>query len=385
MAAGGPFHGNGSPPEGDHWTADQLEALAANNRLLAGEVRVPIKLGHSKDQPLLRNSGMVDKSGQPAAGWLENFRVDGGKLLADLRRVPAKLAGLVESGAFRTRSVELSRYTSPTTKQAHDVVSGLAFLGGTMPAVRTLDDVVALYESSPHVAIPGEPPEGVRVLDYTVDDDAARLEPIKESMTDVTFTPEQVASLAQALGVSEKDAKAIEPAKLLEAATAKTTADAAALATAETARAAAAAEAETAKRELAAAQAAAGASGAAEGKELADTLRELSAAAEQGKAANEALRVMRRDVLIGKAIEERRIAPARKADFERDYDAAPEVVERIIASLEPVTDTRAYGGSGDGAPASDDEQAAEDSMYAAYCGAVGVTGTVDTTNGKAGA
>lgn len=385
LAAGGPYFGGGSPPEGDTWTAEQLGALAATNRELAGEVRVPIKLGHSKDQPLLTNSGLVDAAGAPAAGWLENFRLGegdkAGRLLVDLRKVPAKLASLVESGAFRTRSVELSNYTPPQPgSKPRTIVSALTLLGGRMPAVRTLDDIVALYESAPHVAIPGDPPEGVRVLDYTVNEDAARVEPIKESMADVTFTPEQVASLAQALGVPAKDAAKIEPAKLLEAATAKATADAAAVTAAEAEKAEAARQLEAAKVELAAAQAAAPKGD--EGKALADTIRELSAKADQGAAANEALRVMRRDALIGEAVKAKKIAPAKIAEFVRDYDAAPEVVERIIGNLEPLVESRAYGSSGGDEPVSDEQEKVDDDLYRQYGEAVGVS---VNDNGKAAA
>lgn len=382
LAAGGPYFGGGSPPEGDMWTEAQLEELAATHRELA-EVRSPIKLGHSKDQPLLRESGLVDAAGAPAAGWLENYRVGtgdkAGKLLVDLRKVPARLAGLVESGAFRTRSVELASYTPPTPgAKPRTIVSALAFLGGRMPAVRTLDDVVALYEAAPHVAIPGDPPEGVRVLDYTVNGDAARLEPIKESMTDVTFTPDQVAALAKSLGVPEKDAAKIEPAKLLEAATAKAAADAEALTAAEAAKTEAARELEATKAELATATAAAG----GDASKLADTIRELSAKADQGAAANEALRVMRRDTLIGDAVKAKKIAPAKVAEFVRDYDAAPEVVERIIGNLEPLVDSRSYGAGGGDDGETDEQVKADDELYRQYGAAVGVR---VNDNGKAAA
>jgi hypothetical protein len=135
MAAGGPVHGIGSPPEGDHWTPKQLAGIADANRDLAGELRPPAKIGHGGDQP--------------AVGWLENVRVsdDGNKLLADVKRVPERLAELIKVGAYRARSAELSKVTSQKTGKTYDwALSGLAFLGGRVPAVKTLDDIVALYE-----------------------------------------------------------------------------------------------------------------------------------------------------------------------------------------------------------------------------------------------
>lgn len=151
LSAGGPIHGVGSPPEGDFWTADDLRSMAQADAELGDELKPPNKLGHSAAQTLLGNSGLpVPTPGEmPAIGWLENVRVndDGDKLLADIMAVPNTVADLIDAGAWRTRSVELSKITSQATGKAYDwVVTGLAWLGGKMPAVRTLDDVVALYE-----------------------------------------------------------------------------------------------------------------------------------------------------------------------------------------------------------------------------------------------
>jgi len=147
LSTGGPIHGVGSPPDGDYWETAQLQAIAAANVELADQVKAPGKIGHSDAQRL---AGITEGE-MPAVGWLDgaSFRVsdDGTKLLADAKRVPARTADLIEAGAYRTRSVELSRVTDQKTGKVHDwAVTGLAWLGGKMPAVQTLDDVVALYE-----------------------------------------------------------------------------------------------------------------------------------------------------------------------------------------------------------------------------------------------
>lgn len=157
MSAGGPVHGVGSPPEGDFWSAEDLRSMAEAAQELeeAGEFEPPArigdeaklgksKLGHSKDQKLLTDSEL------PAAGWLSNQRVseDGTKLLADVKSVPKKVAQLIKAKAYSKRSAELGKVTSQKTGKTYDwVVTGLAWLGGKMPAVRTLDDVVAQYEA----------------------------------------------------------------------------------------------------------------------------------------------------------------------------------------------------------------------------------------------
>lgn len=168
LSTGGPVFGKGSPPEGDYWTADDLRGMAEADAELGDEIKPPGKIGHSDAQRLL---GLTDGE-MPAVGWVENVRVsdDGEKLLADFLRVPKKFAELVKSGAYRTRSVELSRVKSQTSGKVYDwVVTGVAWLGGKLPAVKTLDDVVALYEDRGlelelgRVVVYEQPPDGTVV------------------------------------------------------------------------------------------------------------------------------------------------------------------------------------------------------------------------------
>lgn len=156
LAAGGPVHGIGSPPEGDTWRPEDLRGMTEAAAELADEVHAPAKIGH--------------RGGDPAVGWLENIRInqDGSRLLADIKRVPKGLSSLIDAGAYRTRSVELKQFTSQKTGRRYEwVVSGLAWLGGKMPAVRTLADVVKLYEGDDDVER-----RFVQVEDATVDREA---------------------------------------------------------------------------------------------------------------------------------------------------------------------------------------------------------------------
>lgn len=141
LSVGGPIHGRGSPPEGDFWTTDQLRAMVDADAELHGELNPTVSVN-----PPANKVGHVE---QPAVGYLEQLRLneDGTRLLADVKKVPKKLADLIEAGAYRARSVDLSSVTSQTTGKKYDwVVTGLAWLGAKLPAVRTLDDVYALYE-----------------------------------------------------------------------------------------------------------------------------------------------------------------------------------------------------------------------------------------------
>lgn len=160
LSAGGPVHGVGSPPEGDFWSKDDLQSIADANRELAAELKPPNKIGHSTAQVLLENGQKLPTPGEmPAVGWLDgaSFDVverDGvAKLVADINDVPKQFAQLLETKAYRTRSVELSKVESQELvddagrpRVFEWVVSGLAWLGAKLPAVRTLDDIVALYE-----------------------------------------------------------------------------------------------------------------------------------------------------------------------------------------------------------------------------------------------
>lgn len=168
MAVGGPYHGKGSPPEGDYFDEAFLTRLADESNRLAAEVRAPVKIGHNPDQKLLKNSGLALDE-QPAAGWVGNYRVQGGKLLADVRQVPSKLAALIRAGAFARRSVEIRRITSQTDGKPATVIAGLALLGAKAPAIRTLDDLLAHYREE-HPDVDGYAPQLLEMDEPAADD-----------------------------------------------------------------------------------------------------------------------------------------------------------------------------------------------------------------------
>lgn len=120
------------------FTLEDLKTLAASYAATKGVFSVPIKLGHNDAQKLLDDA--------PAAGWVENVRVVGSKLVADFKKVPATVGQLIESGAFRKRSVEINKEFKIGSTTYPMVLTGLALLGSQLPAVDTLEDIVALYE-----------------------------------------------------------------------------------------------------------------------------------------------------------------------------------------------------------------------------------------------
>ena len=130
-------------------TRDELAAMvrAAKDPTVDA---VPVKIGH-------KDKRFTTEDGDPAMGWVSNLRLsdDGNTLLGDLVGVPSKLASIIPA-AFRKRSIEMFRgFRSKAGKTHSAVLSGLALLGVTAPAVKGLADVMALYSATddPDVAV----------------------------------------------------------------------------------------------------------------------------------------------------------------------------------------------------------------------------------------
>ncbi len=128
-----------------NYTENDLREMADAYNNLKGRFEAPVKLGHEKEQPLLKSDGL------PAAGWLANLRVRGGSLLADLKDVPKKIFELIKSNAYKKRSLEvLHDFRDAADGRVYKhVAAGLALLGARLPAIGSLADISALYELSP--------------------------------------------------------------------------------------------------------------------------------------------------------------------------------------------------------------------------------------------
>jgi hypothetical protein len=126
------------------FTAEHLAAAVAAQDDPA--VRSPIvKLGH------------IDPrfDGEPAVGVIRNLRLsaNGMTLLGDLVGVPAWLAEILPS-AYPSRSIEAwFDYTSTSGTKHPFVLTGLALLGVSAPALQSLEDVRALYETPEAVQV----------------------------------------------------------------------------------------------------------------------------------------------------------------------------------------------------------------------------------------
>lgn len=409
LAAGGPYHGKGSPAKGDFFTEDYLNELAANNTALAGEVKPANKIGHSKAQRLLVNSGLAtDDDERPAAGWLQNFRVEkddagGAKLLADIKGIPASFAKLLKSNAFRTRSVEISKVTAQSGDgkgKKLSVISGLAWLGAKAPAVRTLDDIAALYSGT------GDELLAMLSADEEVDDDgvvatidyseadvetAVEVDPqtkllaavqglteafegMRDSMRKETPTPgdtlsmkklsdltdAEITTLATTFGVDEDDADARRSAvgEALKGAT--ETVETEKTETTKVSTETVEAEKPAAEPVLVAA--------------LSESdVAQLRADAALGAAVHAERKVEKREASIADAIKAGRLSPANADSFRSLYDVSEEIAVKTLSELPVNADlVRVLGSDDDASDVSD-----EDALYRSYAEQAGFANEIE--------
>jgi len=379
LSDGGPIHGTGSPPEGDFFSQADLAEIVAANAELAGEVKVPIKIGHSRGQRLMRASGLATDE-MPAGGWVENVRSQGGRIVGDYKRVPRKLAALIQSGGFRSRSVELSRVTSQAEatrgKIYPSVITAVALLGAKAPAVRTLDDVLAWYAEDESRDVATTPPEHLQVEPNLVVAFVEKAEPEKPAaIADTTvvstvadtaaggttqgLSDEQITSLAQTFGIEEDDAE-----KRREAVLAKFSEHAPAPATTEppvttttpatTEPPAPAKPADATPVMVTLSQA---------------ELDKLRADAETGRSFAERSASQRIQASVDVAIRQGRLEPARRAQFLAFGERDEQLMLDTLVALPVNTKLFAIAGADDnGAP---DEKSA-DEQYRAYAAMTGV-------------
>lgn len=307
--------------------------------------RARVKLGHVSS---LNDQALGD--GAPAFGWVSNPRVsdDGKTLLGDLVDVPRRLGEVVGRG-YKNVSVELRKNVrTPSGKTHPTVLSGLALLGAAAPAVKGLDDLVALYASEP---IPDTPTDGCEdgavvtislgdALDPVTHADIPTPSPVAcDGEQDSPERPGRekegeptVAFLDQAREKFGLPADASED-QILERMTALSEATAAEGDNTEGSE-----DAKDTGENVAEAS--------TEGKATPETVTVSKAVLDEmnariaeldaeAKARREAEAVKHRDEVIAAALSEGRIAPSEREHWVTALSAAPEANEKLITSLAP--------------------------------------------------
>jgi hypothetical protein len=131
---------------GEHYSLDDIGAMVDAFKELKGRLDPPVKIGHTSDE---FNLALAEKMGiQPefvegeegngvmAFGWIDDLRIAGKILYADLVDVPIPIKDLIDSRSFRKVSAEIMFDFVDDGKVYPRVLSGLALLGGELPAVK---------------------------------------------------------------------------------------------------------------------------------------------------------------------------------------------------------------------------------------------------------
>lgn len=139
--ASGTHRGKKYPPASILKMAQNFKKLSAGHKPL---LTVPAVVGHDEDQKFLNDSGW------PAAGWPTKVRVVDDdmnpgekKLQAIIGEIPPKLSEAINNKSYRKVSAEVyDDFVDPRTGEHHGpTLRRIAFLGGEIPQVKTLDDL----------------------------------------------------------------------------------------------------------------------------------------------------------------------------------------------------------------------------------------------------
>ena len=196
---------------GDKFTDEDLAQIVESFNQTKDRTKPYLKLGHSDTQ------GLVGKDELPAAGFVENLRKMGNKLICDFVNVPNKIFELIKRKAYSRVSIELF---------CNQIINGIkhplnlkavAMLGGETPAVQTLDDIMALYGNQNFV-IEFDSGQEVKNYDYSggAEMSEEHMKRIGKLEGDLKIFEEENAQLKAELEKKEAEAKEAE-AKVGEA------------------------------------------------------------------------------------------------------------------------------------------------------------------------
>ncbi len=124
---------------GDVYTDKDLDDMVEAYNDTKANMTPPLKLGHNEEQRALFQDGL------PAAGWIGNLYIKAGKLIADFVDIPSRIAQLLERKAYKKVSAEIFWDIEFNGKYYNRMLAGVALLGGQIPAVNNLSDILALY------------------------------------------------------------------------------------------------------------------------------------------------------------------------------------------------------------------------------------------------
>jgi|GEM_PF-6319134 len=117
-------------------TREIMDQMVANFEHFKDILRVPLKLGHNKQQPLT--------DGMPALGELSKIWIDeNGTMIGEATGMPDIVSKAIKGKLYRDVSIEASFDVTHKGTDYGAVLTGLALLGADLPAVNTLSDLQA--------------------------------------------------------------------------------------------------------------------------------------------------------------------------------------------------------------------------------------------------
>ncbi|HEY5132116.1 MAG TPA: hypothetical protein VII85_00365 [Candidatus Krumholzibacteriaceae bacterium] len=125
-----------------NYPMERLQQIVESYAELKGRIVPYIFLGHGPD-------GTQKHTGQPNVGRLENVRLQGNRIVADLAALPKQIYEMLKRGAYNRWSVEIAKDWLDTLKgKTHErLLTGMALLGTEQPAVNTLPVGIADYSA----------------------------------------------------------------------------------------------------------------------------------------------------------------------------------------------------------------------------------------------
>ncbi|MDH4120436.1 MAG: hypothetical protein OEV94_01850 [Deltaproteobacteria bacterium] len=148
---------------GQTFTRQDLEELAANFERLKDELKPPLKFGHDPAQPVSAPTSVRQAAvgqtpagatltgqadGDPSLGWVERLWVAGDKLMASFTHMPEVVWQAISQGRYRRVSAEIYTQVRQNGQSLGKALKAVALLGADLPAVTNLQDL-AVYLTPP--------------------------------------------------------------------------------------------------------------------------------------------------------------------------------------------------------------------------------------------
>lgn len=190
--------------KGRDYSLSDLQAMEKNFYRLHGQLKPPLKFGHSDDQKLTGQ-----KDGDPALGQIADLRVIGDKLIATLSNMPEIVQDAISKGLYTNVSSEVSWGAMLDGEAIGPVLTALSLLGADLPAVSNLSGLKAYLSAEAEKVLNALKGAELVTLSYPA---PKRVENIMPDKTALELAQEQIAKLSlelqtKAQGEKDKDAE----------------------------------------------------------------------------------------------------------------------------------------------------------------------------------